>query len=495
MFVFMRTETSQLEANDHEADEPDAAAQTILTTLGRWSPSVYGVMATLFVLAGLRIGLAPLHDNSFMTHLATGRIMLDTGSIPRTDPYSFTALGTPWTVQSWGASGIYGGLDAVFGLAGIRFLVAICCAALALATWRLTRRSASLLGRLVPAVLVLGIGSTTWVERPLLFGLLGLVAAIAAAEGDLDPRWLVPVMWLWVNTHGSFPLGIAALGVFTVGRWLDRQRADVEIQAMGWAVVGTLLGALNPLGPKLLLFPLGLLQNREAFEGIAEWGRPTWQTPGEWFFAVQLGLAVILMLARGRRWRVALPIVVFGGLALTSVRNVAPAAVVLLPGLVACLTGVGALRGDRRPRLLRPVAVALALLVPVSLAVSIAGGADTDLHAYPEASTTWMVDRGLLGTDTRVVSRDFVGNYWEARFGPDDVRVYMDDRVDMYPIGVIRDYTTLIRPSGDYQAVLDRARASAVLWDRDSELGSWLDRSDAWRVVHRDDTWLVAIPA
>jgi len=75
----------------------------------------------------------------------------------------------------------------------------------------------------------------------------------------------------------------------------------------------------------------------------------------------------------------------------------------------------------------------------------------------------------------------------------DAVRVYFDDRVDMYPIAVTRDYTTLIDPEGDYEAVLDRSRASAVLWDRDSDFGRWLERSDRWRAVHRDADWLVVV--
>src|SRR5690348_7781337 len=34
-------------------------------------------------------------------HLATGRYILDTGSIPRADMFSFTAFGRPWVSYSW----------------------------------------------------------------------------------------------------------------------------------------------------------------------------------------------------------------------------------------------------------------------------------------------------------------------------------------------------------------------------------------------------------
>lgn len=263
---------------------------------------------------------------------------------------------------------------------------------------------------------------------------------------------------------------------------------------MRWAVLGTLLAVVNPLGPKLLVFPLGLLSNREAFDAIAEWGRPTWTSPGEWFFALELVLAVVACLVWRRRWRVALPILLFGAAALMSVRNIAPASLVLVPGLAASLASVGTIDGGVRLPRLRPVAVALVVLAILMSSVSILTDADTNLSAYPEEATTWMRDQGLLDVEDRVVSRDFVGNYWEARFGPDQVRVYMDDRVDMYPIELIRDYTVLVRPGGDYGLVLRRAQASAVLWDRDSDLGRWLEQDTAWRIVHRDADWLVALP-
>ena len=70
-------------------------------------PTLGGALGVLFVGAGAAIGLRSLADNSFLTHLATGRLILDSGSVPSHDPYTFTAAGEPWTVQSWLASLLY----------------------------------------------------------------------------------------------------------------------------------------------------------------------------------------------------------------------------------------------------------------------------------------------------------------------------------------------------------------------------------------------------
>ena len=121
---------------------------------------------------------------------------------------------------------------------------------------------------------------------------------------------------------------------------------------------------------------------------------------------------------------------------------------------------------------------------------------DTDLRDYPVESAAWMRGEDLLDSDSRVVSRDFVGNWFTYEYGPDDVSVYLDDRVDMYPLPVIADYTTLIDEDGDYAAVLDRADATAVLWDTDSPLATWLeDPANGWDIVHTTDLWVVAVPA
>lgn len=458
-------------------------------------PSINAVVATLFTIVGVLIGLVALNDNSFLTHLATGRLILDQGAIPGTDPYSFTAPGAAWTVQSWGASVIYAGIEDIAGLAGVRALMGLLCGALALGTWRLTRSADTLLGRILAAMLVVGIGAGAWTERPLLFGLLGIVAVLAAVDGDLDPRWLLPIMWLWVNTHGSFPLGLGAIGLFMIGHRLDREKPEVEIRALGWALAGTALAAINPLGPKLLVFPLGLVSNRESFAGIDEWGPMSFASLGEWLFAVELGLALVVWLTRGRQWRIGLPLLVFGAAALMSVRNVAPASLVILPGLAYGLRGLGTLDGRVRPAIARPALVALVALGCLAATFSLATGPDTDLAGYPEASVTWMRDEGLLDVEARVISRDYVGNYLEARFGPEEVRVFFDDRVDMYPIEVIRDYIALVRLEGDVGPVLDRHDPTAVLWERDTDLGRWIEDTADWRVVHRDATWLVAVPA
>lgn len=443
-------------------------------------------------VAGMFIGLQPLRDNSFLTHLATGRLILGAGAVPSADPYSFTAPGEPWTVQSWLASVAYAGMEDLAGYLGIRLLIAGTAALLAYLLWRLTEPAGAVVARLGLVLPVLVIGADTWTERPMLFGLVGLALVWLLADGHGRAWWAVPLFWVWVNTHGSFPLGGALVATLLVGRCLDHRPGRRELQVLGWSVLGVLLGAVNPVGPRLVVFPLELLSKSEALGTIKEWQPPDYSELGP---RLLLGLAVVaaVLFVRQRTFRQVLPAVVFLAAALIGARNVAPASIVLLAAMAPSLRGIGAEEG-RAPRPVLGLAAVAVVAIAGLAAVSSLRGPHTDLVGYPTEAVAWMDDQGLLGPESRVVSRDFTGNYLEARYGT-DVAVFMDDRYDLFPIPVIRDYRKLMDGDGDWAEVLERWGATAVLWDDHTELHGLLQEAEGWEVVHRDDRWIVAVPA
>jgi hypothetical protein len=324
-----------------------------------------------------------------------------------------------------------------------------------------------------------------------LFGLLALCVALLAAEGRLDPRWLLPTMWFWVNVHGSFPLGLVAVALLAIGRRLDRQSPATEFRALKWAALGTLLGSVNPRGPRLLVFPIELLRRQDVLSNVVEWQAPKFVALGQRTFLLLLLLAVVALVRRPS-WRAGLPIVVFTAASLLGARNVVIASIVFVPGLARGLAGIGTVTGDERRPIFRPMAAALAL-AGVLAAVVAASGPVYNFDSYPVAAVTWAEQEGLLRAGTRVVSQDYVGNYLEARFGT-AVKVFMDDRYDMFPETVVNDFLTLNSGAPGWQEVLDRNQASAVLWAVDKPLGQLLAVSPQWRVVYTDEKFLIAEP-
>jgi hypothetical protein len=119
-----------------------------------------------------------------------------------------------------------------------------------------------------------------------------------------------------------------------------------------------------------------------------------------------------------------------------------------------------------------------------------ATGRAIDVSSYPVASVRWLQREGLLGPDHRVAVQDFVGCYLILREGR-DANVFIDDRIDMYPIEVTKDYIALLHGEARMLAVLERHRIDVVLWQRDLPLPTVLGSTEGWLQVRRDGEWVV----
>ena len=59
------------------------------------------VLRVLLFTAVFSLAAVPPLDPDLWWHLANGRLMLATQSIPQTDVYSFSAAGHPWVMHEW----------------------------------------------------------------------------------------------------------------------------------------------------------------------------------------------------------------------------------------------------------------------------------------------------------------------------------------------------------------------------------------------------------
>ncbi|MFP5377842.1 MAG: hypothetical protein ACLGIO_13825 [Acidimicrobiia bacterium] len=439
-------------------------------------------------LWGLAIGLRPLGDNSALTHLATGRLILSDG-IPRSDPFSFTAAGEPWTVYSWLASTLMALAERAGGGNAIQLGRAGLTCGLAVLAWVLSRPAGVLAGRILAVAPVLVVGTSAWTERPLLFSLVIMAVVVLLAERDQAPPWLVlPVMWVWVNVHGSFPLGLVYLGARLAGRRIDRAPPGGLPRLAALAGAGALLGALNPLGAKLLVFPLELLSRNDLLSRVSEWRSPNFSRPPNLALLGMILLALLLC-SRRRSFEDGLPAVVFGAAAAIAVRNAPLATIVLLPVLARGLSGLGTVRGEGRSGLTATGAAGVAAVGAVLVVTALQQPA-YDLGKYPVRQVRWMEEQGLF--ERRVATEDFVGNYLIAEQGA-DAEVFFDDRFDMYPPPVIRDSIALLDGREGWQERLDRYGVDVVLWQRSRPLAGLLALDPGWEVVRRDKGWLVAV--
>src|SRR5215467_1106976 len=75
------------------------------------------VFAYVFLFAS-----RPLTDGDFWFHLKTGQYILTTGSIPRSELFSFTNYGRPWIAHGWLSGTLF---YAVYSWAGFNALIVI----------------------------------------------------------------------------------------------------------------------------------------------------------------------------------------------------------------------------------------------------------------------------------------------------------------------------------------------------------------------------------
>ena len=468
--------------------EVDTSAPAASPTVGsRLNLGVFTGLA--MALIGLGFGASRISDNSFLTHLATGREMLD-GGVVRNDVFTWTSGGDSVVVQSWLASLLYGVVDEVAGFHGLRLLTAVLAAVLGAMAWRLTRGSSALLTRVAIMLPFLAVAHVNWTERPLLLAFVFFAAMMLVAEGEGRPRWLLLVGALWINVHGSWPLALVYLAARVVGGTIDRSDVRREAEAFGYLGVGMLIaGIVNPYGPKMLLFPLDLLGRQEVLSNIVEWQSPSFDSLWTRAFLV-LGLGAMAALMRSGRWRDALPTMVFFAAALVGRRNIALASLVMLPTLARGLPAIGRLTAERTSDAIRLGCMATAAML-VALPLIALGGPHVDVDRDPEDAFNAMEnDLGLVPGETRIIHQDFVGNYLDIRYG-DAGAAWIDDRFELHDASLVADYITLLDGDPGWSDVLERYDAEAIVWPHNGVLVELASEIENWTEVWSDDDWVV----
>ena len=448
------------------------------------------VFTAFFGVFGWAIGLSKLSDNSFFWHLKTGGYILDHG-IPHHDVFSYTAPGTKWIAQSWLAEVTYALIDRSVGANGIRLFVGLVGAGIGILTYRLALKFCRdrMLACGLTAAALAGIWSV-WSERPLLIGVLFLLVLLWVVEVPdslvgRHPLVVIPVlMWLWANTHGTFALGFAYVGLHLLGRWLDGHRPweGRERALLVGSVIAFFAILVNPYGVDLLLFPFALLSRGDILSHVIEWQSPDFRQT--WGLALGLWIVVYLVaLARGRNrvtrrdLVVTVPMLL---LALWAVRNVAIAPLVGLPVVARCFA-----RDEEKPSNVgRPLVVgAITVLVLAALVMGfeVTQESPYDLANYPTAAMHYVEGHDLLGT--RLLTTDSTAGWVILAHYPEQ-KVFMDDRYDMYPTSVIYDYFKILEGKPGWDKVLDKYKVETIVWPSKTAFGSLLDESPQWKRVY-----------
>ena len=495
------------------------------------------VAAAAFVLAVTRV-----EDPDTWTHLALGRLMVETRGLPLHEVLVFPSSGLPYHNTEWLFDIV---LYLVFRAGGLAGVVLLKAATIALAFWVLFKDatlprepgSDRVLRAVIAAAVLLGclpMVRHRFIERPDIVLMVFLAFTVYALNAYLlEGRRLIfalpAVHLLWANMHPSVIVTVVPFGAALAGGGLlllfRRGRGGKEpgippgipppipsvrqLKVVAGVLVADVLASLvNPRGIEILTLPFQLAASPWFTQEINELQRPSFGLyPGPYVLAGLLLLSFIAL----RRWRSLVPalmVLPFAYLGLSAVRFIFVFAIVGAPVLARHVAEIAlAWSGarSRRPAMALAAAALAACAVSVVLALaqvppfadsrkSIGLGADA--RFIPEGALRYLDTIGMRG---RLFNAFHFGGYITWRDFPRRSAI-IDGRG--YVPGSLREEIHFARAYPEHLARLQAAYGfdAAVLdypiysGEGIESLGpdaDWALTSPGWALVYWDDFALV----
>ncbi len=346
--------------------------------------------------------------------LVAGRVIAEHG-IPHHDYFTHMAYGVSWTDQQWLAQLIMYVVERAGGMQLLTvayvFVTGGAFAAAIAASRRLGGQDLHVLAMLpLGAFFYLATAvsiRTQGLAYPLFIATLYLLASDVRSDEPLKRTfWVIPILILWANLHGSVTLGVGLSMIYGLTYALKQARTNGPRAALNgrvavFVVLAPLTLFVTPYGTEMIHYYRVTLMNPEFSKLVAEW-KPVKSVP---VLAVPLALVIAGMLYALVRTAKRTPL--FDVLALLmlavgavmAVRNVTwfgLASVALLPAAVSKLKH-GRPAPLRRARINRNFAIAT-----VALTVLVAGAT----LARPTQWFTSTYPTNAIPTLRRLVARD-----------------------------------------------------------------------------------------
>ena len=438
-------------------------------------------------------------DGDAGLHIRVGDLILATGKVPTTDPFSFSIPGKEWFAFEWGSEAIFSYLHQSWGLKGVALLTGVVLSAtfallFLFCVWRGANGGVSLFMALLAA-------SATTIHfhaRPHVFTLLFFVVSLWALERDrrTPGRWvwaLVPLAALWANLHGGFMMLLVALGLFALGDWMETRRFPMKLVLLAVACAAATL--VNPYGYRLHQHIIETMDAKWLIDIVDEFKSPSFRGEAMSIYMAALfaSLGFLGRLLFQRRFREVFLLLFLAWASLTSVRHVPLFLLAALPivGVELTLLWNQAVAGLPRTsvfRILDEVAAKLsggghqltawsgAFIVFLAMAPGLAWPGDFDPKLFP---TKFIAAHSQMLTRGRLFTTDQWNDYLVYRNYPHQ-RVFIDGRHNYYGEALVRDFAALLGGSPDWQKLLRRYEFDRALVPPEAALTALLRTDPAW---------------
>jgi hypothetical protein len=483
------------------APAADAASTANRWEQLKWLVSFPAMLGTFLVGRVFYEGRNFFVDPDLWWHIKVGQDILRTRVWPTTDTYSFTAAHTPWIAYEWLGEVVLGSVAKLGGnLALVAFLIIMATTVMLALYYYGALRSGNCKAGFVPAGVLCSLAFLSFTLRPQMFGYLFLVLLLIVLEwfrkGVTWPLWMVPFLFLaWVNTHGSFIVGIGVLVVYLLAGLKSFQLGNVE--AIAWsekqrikleAVLLLSLAALpiTPYGSQLAAYPFDMMFNQPInIANIQEWRPMPFDQPGGKIFLGAIVLLIALQILFRFTWRLEELLLAFGGTVMACLH--ARMLLIFVPFFVPIFATMLA-------RWLPPYQKAKehyilnAVLMTGVIAAMIHYLPSRDFlqkkveKDYPVSAMQYLNSHNIPGP---MLNNYAFGGYLVGT----GRKTFIDGRGDLFErAGVLSDFVSLTQMKPGALTILDRYNVASCLLMKEEPLTTVLTASPNWERVYIDGT-------
>lgn len=495
--------------------KPRTEAVSALDT--RWGKLLIPSLSDFFFLAlivwlfGVGEGWKGLVlDGDTGWHIRTGQHILQTGSVPHQDLFSFSKAGAPWFAWEWLTDVLYALLYGKWGLGGVAVASGlIICGSAYVLLRTLLWTGANVFICLVLTLFYVGGSSVHHHARPHVWTLLFFAFAVGLLARDRkqpsNAVWiLVPLTCLWTNLHGGFLAVIACTGLAGVGAFAENPKDwKPSLRYFGLTAACLAASLINPYGLQLHVHVAEYLRSDFIRNAVQEFQSPSFRSESvqQYEAVLIVGLICSGLLMSRRRFVEALWILYFAHSSLASARHIPLFILVAAPAIAQEATGwwnfyfAGAPKNSVRDilqSLSADVAVgfrrttfwiAAGLLPVVALTASAHWPSD-----FAKTFPIGMVaahEQKIVGS--KLFTSDQWGDYILYKLWPRQM-VFVDGRSDFYGEKIGEEYLSLMNADYKWNGIAKKYGFNLMLLPVKWPLASVLKLSPEWKVLADDGT-------
>lgn len=481
---------------------------------------LWGIAALLGIF--MFVNTHPIRPHDFWWHLAIGREISATGKIPTVDVYSYTEFGQPYPSYQmfWLMDTL---LYKIYQLGGPALIVFVhslwITVAYGVIFWICKEKAKSWRIATLSVLVAAALGLNDWNVRPQgITFLLGSLFLFAIYQYNRKQQWpwlvIFPLgMLIWVNSHGTFLIGLVLVGIWWGQRLWEAFIQQVRRHNGRIAYLQILIPSIlffitlviclvNPRGIGIIDYIKTLTTNSVVQNLATEWAPPSLHTYlGIIFFSSMLFLVILLAISPKRpSFSQIASLIIFGLLGIRTSRGIVWFGLITAPILADHLSSI--INHYLKARMDSLVQEGNRIINYVFLVVILLMGVFT-LPWFKSILPLTSVKAGLISAETPVqatqvlLAQDPSGRLFNSMsFGSyliwaayPQYQVFVDTRIELFSEKIWEDYLNISNAKGDWEARLSEYGVKIMMLSpmEQPALIKAVEKSNLWQLIYQDN--------